>query len=164
MLIYNPKSSTVDIDGRRIELPTRPAQVMRALWDAGGDIVSKEMLCEAMYGERWREEGIKVTAVEKHVSRLRNHLKPDGGLYIRTVRDKGYRFRQLIDSDEETETPPPAHTLIDPDQITMDDLTDAEREFFRHWRYYRMLDGNDPRRASEMMYIFDLLLRALREG
>jgi predicted ATPase/DNA-binding winged helix-turn-helix (wHTH) protein len=74
-------------DGRPIEIGGRAFDVLAALVEAGGAVVSKEALIRGVWSGRVVEDN----SLQAQISALRNALGADRGL-IRTVAGRGYQF------------------------------------------------------------------------
>jgi DNA-binding winged helix-turn-helix (wHTH) protein/tetratricopeptide (TPR) repeat protein len=77
-------------DGEPVCLTPKALGVLRLLAEAGGEVVTKEMLLDQVWAGTFVEE----SSVTKNVSELRSALGPteDGALYIETFPRRGYRF------------------------------------------------------------------------
>lgn len=89
-------SSTVDFAGYRIErgnetlpLSRRELELLRYLLDREGQVLSREVLLDGVWGR-----GVDVTprTVDQHMLKLRKKLEPDpdAPVHLRTVRGVGY--------------------------------------------------------------------------
>ncbi len=74
------------VEGTPLELPRRELNLLEVLLARRGQVVSKEMLLEKLFGF---DEEVGVNAVEIYVHRLRKQLEP-ARVRIRTVRGLGY--------------------------------------------------------------------------
>jgi DNA-binding response OmpR family regulator len=83
-LLLDPASFDVRWRGRPVDLPRREFALLRALLEAEGRIVSRDVLQQRLYG--W-DDDVASNSLEVHVHHLRRKLDP--GL-IRTVRGVGY--------------------------------------------------------------------------
>jgi two-component system OmpR family response regulator len=72
--------------GATLELPRREFNLLEVLLARRGQVVSKEILLEKLFGF---DEEVGINAVEIYVHRLRKRLEPVG-VRIRTVRGLGY--------------------------------------------------------------------------
>jgi two-component system response regulator QseB len=86
-LLLDPAARTVTLGGVAVDLSSKEFNVLRALLDARGTVVTRGQLEDALYG--WGEE-VESNAVEVHVHHLRRKL---GSNLIRTVRGSGYCIR-----------------------------------------------------------------------
>ena len=83
---------TVSVDGAPVALTRREFDLLRALVEAGGRVLSREHLLEHVWGYTAAGE-IESRTVDVHVRRLRQKLGPAGGL-IGTVTGVGYRLER----------------------------------------------------------------------
>ncbi|MEM9386015.1 MAG: response regulator transcription factor [Pseudomonadota bacterium] len=75
-------------DGTPIDLPPREYRILEYLMDHAGQVVTRTMLLEKIWGFRFDP---KTSLVQTHVSRLRAKVdKPFGHDLIKTVRGAGY--------------------------------------------------------------------------
>src|SRR5262245_22627610 len=77
-------------DGQRVPLTPKAADVLLALLDARGDVVSKEALLDRVWGDTHVEEG----NLTFHIHAIREALREgsNGHRYIETVPRRGYRL------------------------------------------------------------------------
>lgn len=83
-LEVDPASHTVRLAGSEVDVSPREFQLLQALLENRGRVLTKERLETALYP--WGEE-VESNAVEVHVHRLRKKLGSD---LIRTIRGVGY--------------------------------------------------------------------------
>jgi len=83
----DPAAHRVTVAGRPVEVSVREFNVLRALVEAHGKLLSRSQIEDALYG--WGSE-VESNAVEVHIHRLRRKLGPER---IQTVRGAGYRVR-----------------------------------------------------------------------
>ena len=83
-LCVDPASRTVRYNGEPVELSSQAYQVLVALLERKGRVISKDELAETLYG--W-DEGPESNIIEVYVSQIRKRIDP--GL-IRTIRGIGY--------------------------------------------------------------------------
>jgi two-component system OmpR family response regulator/two-component system response regulator QseB len=83
-LLLDPDNFGVRWHGRAVELPRREFALLRALLEAEGRIVSRDVLQQRLYG--W-DDDVASNSLEVHVHHLRRKLDPT---LIRTVRGVGY--------------------------------------------------------------------------
>ncbi|KZN50955.1 response regulator transcription factor [Pseudoalteromonas luteoviolacea] len=87
-LVLERTSRKVIRAGRQIELNTKEYQILEFLMQTPGQLVTKTMLLEKVWGFSFDP---KTSLVQTHVSRLRNKIdKPFGFELIKTVRGCGY--------------------------------------------------------------------------
>jgi DNA-binding response OmpR family regulator len=79
----------ISVDGRIIALTLREFDVLSALIERTGEVVSRQELAARIASTAGRESNI----VDVHVSRIREKLGEHAGS-IETVRGTGYRFRE----------------------------------------------------------------------
>ncbi len=82
---------TVMLEGKRIDLAPREFDLLLALVEHRGRVVSRQQLLTDV----WRHQGQVVTrTVDTHIAELRRKLEKDAAnpKYIKTVRKAGYRF------------------------------------------------------------------------
>jgi len=98
-------------DGRPVELGTRAFDLLLALVQRPGELVTKDELMHAVWGSTVVEEN----TLAVHLSALRKALGDgvDGARYIQTVPGRGYRFLASVTAESEvkatqSEAPPPA--------------------------------------------------------
>lgn len=85
-LTFDTVGRMARVDGAALELPRRELNLLEVLLSRRGQVVSKEMLLEKLFGF---DEEVGVNAVEIYVHRLRKRLE-HAGVHIRTVRGLGY--------------------------------------------------------------------------
>ena len=79
------------VEGKRIDLAPREFDLLLALVEQKGRVVSRQKLLTDV----WRHQGQVVTrTVDTHIAELRRKLEKDAAnpKYIQTVRKAGYRF------------------------------------------------------------------------
>ena len=82
---------SVMLEGKRIDLAPREFDLLLALVEHRGRVVSRQQLLTDV----WRHQGQVVTrTVDTHIAELRRKLEKDAAnpKYIKTVRKAGYRF------------------------------------------------------------------------
>jgi two-component system OmpR family response regulator/two-component system copper resistance phosphate regulon response regulator CusR len=72
---------------REIDLTPTESSIMELLLRYDGQVVTRKMLCEHVWGFEW--DG-PTNVIEVHVNRLRKKLDRDGHARINTVRGRGY--------------------------------------------------------------------------
>ncbi len=80
----------VFVKGREVEMTSKEFDLLNALLDANGRVLSREALLEKVWGYE-RSVEIETRTVDLHVSQLRKKLK-DMADRIVTVKNIGYRF------------------------------------------------------------------------
>lgn len=96
-LQLNPRTRVVDREGRAVDLTRSEFDLLQALLEAGGTVVTKTDLAAAVRGESSYGTGFisehDLRAIEVHMANLRRKLgdSPNSPLWIETVRGVGYR-------------------------------------------------------------------------
>lgn len=80
----DPNSFSVYIEGERISISRREYTLLNKLLENTGEVVSREVLSQCIYGA---ETEVESNAVEVHVHNLRKKLR---GNIIKTIRGVGY--------------------------------------------------------------------------
>jgi len=88
-LTLNPINREIHFRGEPVVLAPREFAVLEALMKQPGVVVSREKLCDTVYG--WGAE-IESNAIEVHLHHLRRKLAPD---LILNVRGVGYRLAPI---------------------------------------------------------------------
>jgi len=89
-LVIDPDRHTVQVDAAAIELTPKEFDLLRALAEARGRVLSREFLLDRVWGYASAGE-IESRTVDVHVRRLRMKLG-DEGRRITTVKGVGYRL------------------------------------------------------------------------
>jgi len=89
-ITLDPSRHMVTLHGRRLELTPTEFDLLHALLDAAGRVLSREHLLNRVWGYA-RADEIESRTVDVHVRRLRAKLG-DAGTRITTVKSVGYRF------------------------------------------------------------------------
>jgi DNA-binding winged helix-turn-helix (wHTH) protein/tetratricopeptide (TPR) repeat protein len=89
----------LELDGQAIELAPRAFQVLCELLRRAGQLVSKDVLLDAVWGHRHVNEA----ALKNLVSQVRQALGDDAreSVYIQTVSRRGYRFIAPLDERDD---------------------------------------------------------------
>jgi two-component system, OmpR family, response regulator CpxR len=96
-VVLDSAAREVFLDGRAVELTTIEFDILRALMEAAGRVLSRDAIMEVLYQ---RKSSPFDRAVDVHVSHLRRKLESSRPL-IRTVRGVGYQFcRDAADGAE----------------------------------------------------------------
>ncbi|HSH21041.1 MAG TPA: response regulator transcription factor [Candidatus Caenarcaniphilales bacterium] len=84
----------VSVAGRAVDLTRAEFRLLAALLQAGGRVLSRDQLMDALYG---LEGDVLDRTIDVHVGRLRSKLgdDPSSPRYIATVRGVGYRVPQV---------------------------------------------------------------------
>jgi DNA-binding response OmpR family regulator len=90
-LILDPDRHEVTLAGRPVALTAVEFRLLRAVLEAGGRVLSRDQLLDAVYGRG--EVDVLDRTIDVHVRRLRAKLgdDPDHPRHIATVRGVGYR-------------------------------------------------------------------------
>ncbi len=90
-LIVDPEQHAVTVDGRPIVVTAVELKLLVALLTAGGRVLSRDQLLDAVYGADWTE--VLDRTIDVHVGRLRHKLGDLAATprFIETVRGVGYR-------------------------------------------------------------------------
>lgn len=98
---WDPQARRLEVDGTAAKLPWRAAECLQTLLEAGGEIVPREDLEQAIWGGALVEE----SNLAQCVALLRKALDPapEGGSHIETVARVGYRIAVRIERETEPE-------------------------------------------------------------
>jgi DNA-binding response OmpR family regulator len=80
----------VTVGGRPVELTPKEFDLLRALLEAGGRVLSREHLLNRVWGYA-RADEIESRTVDVHIRRLRSKLGPEERR-IATIKGVGYRL------------------------------------------------------------------------
>ena len=80
----------VSLKGKPVELTSKEFELLRALIDAKGRVLSRDTLLERVWGYE-RSIEIETRTVDLHISQLRKKLKAVTDRFV-TVKNAGYRF------------------------------------------------------------------------
>jgi phosphate regulon transcriptional regulator PhoB len=86
----DPARHAVTVDGAAVSLTPREFDLLHALMEAGGRVLSREHLLGRVWGYA-RAGEIESRTVDVHVRRLRAKLGPEGRR-VTTIKGVGYRF------------------------------------------------------------------------
>jgi phosphate regulon transcriptional regulator PhoB len=89
-VVLDPSRHGVSVNGRPMELTPKEFDLLQALLEAAGRVLSREHLLNHVWGYA-RADEIESRTVDVHVRRLRAKLG-DAGNRIATVKSVGYRF------------------------------------------------------------------------
>jgi len=81
----------------QVHLTKKEAQILDLLERNAGEMVSKRVLFERIWGYR---EGVRTRTLDVHISRLRNKLAHLPGIRILTITGLGYRMEPSAQSPE----------------------------------------------------------------
>ena len=88
--LLDTQTYTLYIDGRSAVLPQNQGRIFETLMTSGGDVVSKEKLCEAVWGTA---EYIDENALQVNLTRLKKTMAGlDMKAKIIAVRGVGYKL------------------------------------------------------------------------
>ncbi len=96
-LELDPGRHEVTVAGRRVELTALELRLLHALLEAGGRVLTRERLLDALYGN---DEGdVTDRAIDVYVKRIREKLDddPTSPRYVATVRGAGYRAAMPVE-------------------------------------------------------------------
>ncbi|MBI5445642.1 MAG: response regulator transcription factor [Deltaproteobacteria bacterium] len=90
-LLLDPASRAAELDGRTLELTSYEFDLLHALAERAGRVISREQLMELARGNA--EEAYD-RSIDVHISRIRSKLgdDPRNPTFLRTVRGVGYQF------------------------------------------------------------------------
>ncbi len=80
----------VMLKGKPVELTTKEFELLKALIEAKGRVLNREVLLERVWGYE-RSIEIETRTVDLHISQLRKKLKPIANRIL-TLKNAGYRF------------------------------------------------------------------------
>ena len=89
-LLIDPGTHTVSVGGQALALTPKEFDLLRALVEARGRVLSREFLLDRVWGYA-RASEIESRTVDVHVRRLRVKLGPEGRRIL-TVKSVGYRL------------------------------------------------------------------------
>jgi DNA-binding response OmpR family regulator len=103
-----PHSRRLLADGHPVELGSRAFDLLLALLNSGGVLVTKEELV----ARTWPQSIVSESNLRVQIAALRNALSPDKGI-IKSVSGRGYVFTAPISTFEQPIPPPKAKALGD---------------------------------------------------
>ncbi|MGC2612764.1 MAG: winged helix-turn-helix domain-containing protein [Terracidiphilus sp.] len=88
--LLNPEQMVLSVDGSVVAVPLKALKTLVTLVEHGGDVVSKQVLIEAVWPDSYVEEG----NLTQNIFLLRRQLgkAPQGQDYIETIPRRGYRL------------------------------------------------------------------------
>ncbi|MGH7767167.1 MAG: winged helix-turn-helix domain-containing protein [Candidatus Binatia bacterium] len=86
----NLQRAETSIRGKTIKLTAKEFELLRALMETRGEVLSREFLLEQIWGYGKASE-VDSRTIDVHIQRLRQKLGVEGG-HILTVKNVGYRF------------------------------------------------------------------------
>ena len=78
------------VEGREVYLTRREFELVRLLVVNEGRVMTREMIGQHMWGASEVAGGLRT--IDVHARRIRSKLERDGGRFIETVRNVGYKF------------------------------------------------------------------------
>lgn len=90
-LSINFKKRNVKVDGEKIDLTYKEFEMLNLFMNNIGNVITREDFLIKIWGYDYQGE---TRTVDVHIASLRSKLK-DGGKYIRTVRNLGYKFGEI---------------------------------------------------------------------
>jgi DNA-binding response OmpR family regulator len=86
----NLNRSAVSVHGQPVKLTAKEFELLRALMETRGEVLSREFLLEQIWGYGNASE-VDSRTIDVHIQRLRQKLGSEGG-HVLTVKNVGYRF------------------------------------------------------------------------
>jgi two-component system alkaline phosphatase synthesis response regulator PhoP len=86
----NLQRAETSVHGKPIKLTAKESELLRALMETRGEVLSREFLLEQIWGYGKASE-VDSRTIDVHIQRLRHKLGSEGG-HILTVKNVGYRF------------------------------------------------------------------------
>jgi DNA-binding response OmpR family regulator len=86
----NLHRSAVSVHGKPLKLTAKEFELLRALMESRGEVLSRDFLLEQIWGYGKASE-VDSRTIDVHIQRLRQKLGSEGG-HILTVKNVGYRF------------------------------------------------------------------------
>jgi Tol biopolymer transport system component/DNA-binding winged helix-turn-helix (wHTH) protein len=88
--LLSPEQMVLSVDGSVVPVPLKAVKTLLTLIEHGGEVVSKQVLIEAVWPDSYVEEG----NLTQNIFLLRRQLgkAPEGEDYIETIPRRGYRF------------------------------------------------------------------------
>jgi DNA-binding response OmpR family regulator len=80
----------ISVRGKPIKLTAKEFELLRALMESRGEVLSREFLLEQIWGYG-KASDVDSRTIDVHIQRLRQKLGSEGG-HILTVKNVGYRF------------------------------------------------------------------------
>ncbi len=90
-IVINTKKRTVKVDGELIDLTFKEFEMLNLFMNNIGNVITREDFLLKIWGYDYQGE---TRTVDVHIASLRSKLK-DGGKYISTVRNLGYKFGEI---------------------------------------------------------------------
>jgi DNA-binding response OmpR family regulator len=86
----NVNRSAASVHGKPLKLTAKEFELLKALMETRGEVLSREFLLEQIWGYGKTPE-VDSRTIDVHIQRLRQKLGSEGG-HILTVKNVGYRF------------------------------------------------------------------------
>jgi len=86
----NLQRGEASVHGKTIKLTAKEFELLRALMETRGEVLSREFLLEQIWGYGKASE-VDSRTIDVHIQRLRQKLGSEGG-HVLTVKNVGYRF------------------------------------------------------------------------
>ncbi|MFH1415426.1 MAG: response regulator transcription factor [Elusimicrobiota bacterium] len=89
-IVLDNEAHTVEVKGKRVDLRPKEFNLLYALIEKRGTVLSRDFLCESVLGYEYFGSS---RAIDAHVKNLRKSLGSDGNL-IKTIRGVGYKIEE----------------------------------------------------------------------
>ncbi|MFA7001106.1 MAG: response regulator transcription factor [Candidatus Omnitrophota bacterium] len=89
-LEFDTAKYIVSLKGKKITMSSKEFELLRALLEAGGRVLSRDFLLENVWGYD-RSVEIETRTIDMHIGQLRKKLKQEGARIV-TVKNVGYRL------------------------------------------------------------------------
>ena len=95
-LVLDPERHEVTVAGAMVQLTHVEFRLLQTLLEAGGRVLSRDQLLDAVWGAEQSE--VLDRTIDVHIRRLRDKLgdDPDAPRYVATVRGAGYRSAPIV--------------------------------------------------------------------
>ncbi|MBI4970863.1 MAG: response regulator [Candidatus Omnitrophica bacterium] len=94
MLQIDTEKHIVSVKGKTVEMTSKEYDLLKALLEAGGRVLSREFLLEHAWGYD-QSVNIETRTIDMHIGQLRKKLKAEAQRLV-TVKNVGYRFDQEL--------------------------------------------------------------------
>lgn len=91
-LVIDPARYEVTLEGKRVDLTFKEYELLRFLAGSPGKVFTRETLLNRVWGYDYFGG---TRTVDVHVRRLRNKIETVTTTFVETVRNVGYRFREV---------------------------------------------------------------------
>lgn len=88
-IIYDYDKSIIVFNGQEQKLTTRENELMFLLCKKQNDILERSFVLEKLWGE---DNYFNARSMDVYIAKLRNHLKNDPGVEIKTIHGTGYKL------------------------------------------------------------------------